>query len=93
MVNKPNRKGWGIKNPFTRKVTPTINWVTGKRANDERENCKKNAKLRPFLRDETFMEGFERSLIFLYYKMKGQAIPSDKKYLTKDERNELYTVQ
>lgn len=90
MVKAPNRKGI-----FTRKnsprVNPTVvNWATRKQVvNEDKELCKKNSSLRPFLRDETFMEAFERSMIFLYYKMKGEPIPQDTKHLSKDEMNEL----
>jgi len=101
VTGPPTQKQQQEKKPwysiFTRKrVAPTPAPVVNPLTNPVKPEdiCLKPANVRPFIRDENFMEAYNRSLVFLYYKMKQQPIPARKFLLAQEETNELkFAVQ
>ena len=55
------------------------------------EDCIGDIK-KPGLRQETLAESFNRTYVFLYYKMKNQEVPADVYKLTESQKNELRSV-
>ena len=84
---KANKKGYVER--FRIEIKNLITKIKKVEEDIDRLKCSKAPEERQELKDETFMETYERNLIFFYSKFKQTPIPLNKKRLTPNEKKEL----